>query len=494
MNTTSHQTTDQLHLRPLTDYLMTGPALADRRHRLDFEEFRAAVSAAALRLNQLGVGRGDTVATVLANRVELIVTMYAAWTLGAALTPVNPALTEDEIAYQLSDAAVRVAVVDGTSAPKMPHEIQLLQADSLLAGPTDLAPLLAPNPSPSDLALIIYTSGTTGRPKGVTLDHRNIAAMTAILHQHFQITEKDRSLLILPLFHVNGIMISVVSPLSAGGSAMLGDRFDPETFWTAVRDEKPTFFSGVPAIFNRLTNLPADVQPYTCSLRFAMCGAAPMPAQAITKFEARYQVPVSEGYGLSETTVALTINPLGAHRRPGTVGVPLPGLQIRVVDETGLDRPDGLDGEVLACGPTLMRGYLGRPAETAAAFRDGWLCTGDVGHLDDGYLVLVDRKKDLIIRGGENIAPSEIEAVIAGHPDVAEVAVVGRPHPDLGEEPVAFVATRTGQPADADDLLRFTARVLAKFKLPRAFISIDRLPRNAVGKVDKTLLRKQAGL
>ena len=140
-----------------------------------------------------------------------------------------------------------------------------------------------------------------------------------------------------------------------------------------------------------------------------------------------------------------------------------------------------------------MRGYLGRPAETAAAFRDGWLCTGDVGHLDDGYLVLVDRKKDLIIRGGENIAPSEIEAVIAGHPDVAEVAVVGRPHPDLGEEPVAFVATRTGQPADADDLLRFTARVLAKFKLPRAFICIDRLPRNAVGKVDKTLLRKQAG-
>jgi acyl-CoA synthetase (AMP-forming)/AMP-acid ligase II len=480
-----------LHLRPLTDAGLQGPALADQRSRLDFEAFRRAVNVTAERLCDLGVGRGDAVAAILPNRIELIITMYAAWALGAAFTPVNSALTADEIAYQLADAQARAVVTEPCTAAKAEVVPRRVDADTILGLAAGSGPVRAPAARPADVALIIYTSGTTGRPKGVLLDHSNIAAMTSMLHRHHHITAADRSLLVLPLFHVNGIMVSVVSPLSAGGSSMVLGRFDGETFWSAVQSERPTFFSAVPAVFNQLVHLPAEMRPDTSSLRFAVCGAAPMPASLIAEFEGRYGVAISEGYGLSESTVALTANPIGEGRRPGTVGMPLPGLSVRVVDDAGHTVPDGVDGEVVARGPTIMGGYLDRPEDTAAALQDGWLHTGDVGHFDDGYLVLVDRKKDLIIRGGENIAPSEVEAVISTHPDVREAAVVGRPHPVMGEEPVAFVVAKPGYTIDADTLLEHARRVLAKFKLPRAFIVKDELPRTAIGKVDKLQLRKE---
>jgi long-chain acyl-CoA synthetase len=482
-----------VHLRPIDDVEFSGDAVADESVRLDYDQFRAAVRGAAGFLADHGVERGDVVAVVLPNRVELVVTMYAAWLLGAALTPVNPALTEDEVSYQLADGNARLAVVDAASKALV-TSVPVIDVDDVLAAASGGAspPESATGPQPNGLALLIYTSGTTGRPKGVRLDHANLSAMTTALEHGMHFTAADRALLILPLFHVNAIMISVVAPLAMGGSAMILSRFDAKTFWASVESERPTYFSAVPAIYVFLGALPAEVKPDLASLRFVICGAAPMPPSAIADFETRYRVPLIEGYGLSESTVALTVNPLEGPRKAGTVGKPLPGLEVAIMNDDGERVPSGEDGEVVARGATIMRGYLDKPTETAAALQDGWLHTGDVGHFDeDGYLVLVDRKKDLIIRGGENISPSEVEAALAAHPGVLEVAVVGRPDPVMGEEPVAFVVARQGHHLDTAELLDRVRPVLARFKIPKEIRVVDSLPRNAVGKILKAPLRDE---
>jgi long-chain acyl-CoA synthetase len=473
------------HLDVLHGPDRSGEVVADARLRLDCPSFRAAVSAAATTLADHGIGHGDVVATVLSNRVELVVTLFAAWDLGAALTPVNPTLTADEIAYQLADGGAKVAVVEPTTEAKV--SVDAIAVDALCNGNEPAAFRRAA--APDDLALLVYTSGTTGKPKGVMLDHANVEAMTLMLLDANTLTAEDKSLLVLPLFHVNAIMLSIVTPLAVGASAYIAERFDAHAFWPLVEQERPAFFSAVPAIYFFLTILPEDIRPDVSSVRLAACGAAPMPADAITAFERRYGIPIVEGYGLSESTVALTTNPIDDRRR-GTVGKPLPGVELRIVDEDLTALPIGRDGEVVARGPNIMRGYLGRPDETAAALRDGWLHTGDVGHLAaGGYLVLVDRKKDLIIRGGENISPSEVEAILQSHPTVAQAAVVGRPDPVMGEEPVAFVVAAPGHAIDETQLIDHCRTMLARFKIPRAIHELDDLPRNAVGKVTKQPLR-----
>jgi long-chain acyl-CoA synthetase len=478
------------HLRPLTDGDLSGPAVADERIALDHESFRAAVAATATVLAARGIGRGDVVGAVLSNRTELVVTMYATWLLGAALTPVNPALTTDEVTYQLTDAGARLAVVEDASRALV-TTVAALHADDVPLVAALSRPPETGNVRAGDLALLIYTSGTTGRPKGVCLDHANLSAMTDALHRHVGFGSDDRALLVLPLFHVNAIMLSVVAPLAAGGSATMVARFDAKNFWSTLERERPTYFSAVPAIYALLAALPPDIDPDVSSLRLAICGAAPMPPAVIEEFELRYGIPIVEGYGLSESTVALTVNPPDGVRKRGTVGQPLPGVELAILDDEGRPLPPGADGEVVARGATIMRGYLNKPAETAAALANGWLHTGDVGHVDeDGYLVLVDRKKDLIIRGGENISPSEVEAVIAAHPAVLETAVVGRPDAVLGEVPVAFVVARDGQVVDEAELLERLRTVLAKFKVPQEIRIVHELPRNAVGKIVKAPLRE----
>ena len=339
---------------------------------------------------------------------------------------------------------------------------------------------------------MIYTGGTTGRPKGVMLDHANLVATAAMIVDWFEMTAADRCLLVLPLFHVNGIMVSVVSPLVAGGSTVIAPRFDPTTFWDLVERVRPTYFSAVPTIYAMLTGLPAEVQPDTSSLRCVVCGAAPMPAAAIREFEDRYGVRILEGYGQSEGTVVTTANPLHGVRKPGTVGLPLPGQEVRIVG--GDDEPltSGQVGEVTVRGPNVMRGYLGKPEETAHTLRGGWLHSGDVGRFDDdGYLVLVDRLKDMIIRGGENIYPKEIEDALYAHPSVAEAAVVGAPDPLFGEEPVAFVVLRPGLAAEPDELIEHCKTLLAKFKVPRAVFIETSLPKTPIGKIAKPALRER---
>jgi acyl-CoA synthetase (AMP-forming)/AMP-acid ligase II len=340
------------------------------------------------------------------------------------------------------------------------------------------------------LALIIYTSGTTGRPKGVMLDHANIAAMCRMIVDGIGLDETDHSLLVLPLFHVNGIVVSVLSPLLAGGRATIAGRFKASAFFASVEAARPTYFSAVPAIYALLVSLPDEVRPDTSSLRRAICGAAPMPAELIARFENRFGVPVVEGYGLSEGTCASTLNPPAGPRKPRTVGLPLPGQTVAVMDAEGSLLDAGAVGEVVVRGPNVMRGYLGLPDETARTVVDGWLHTGDVGRFDaDGFLVLVDRIKDMIIRGGENIYPKEIENVLHAHPAVLEAAVVGAPDPVLGEVPVAYVALLPGSAVTAGELVGHCRGSLARVKVPVSVVVTESLPKNPVGKIDKPRLR-----
>jgi long-chain acyl-CoA synthetase len=465
-----------------------GPAVADDATDLTNAQFHRTVTRAAAAMKACGVGPGDVAAVMLPNTVSLVVSLFAAWRLGAAVTPLNPTLAPAEAAYQVDDAAAKVLIADGpvqfdTSAAVV-STADLTSADQPAAD--------APVSSGDDtLALLIYTSGTTGRPKGVMLDHANLNAMCGMVIEAFSLTETDHSLLVLPLFHVNGIVAGTLSPLLAGGHTTIAGRFSPQTFWSRIEQSGATYFSAVPTIYTMLADLPTGVRPDTSSVRYAVCGAAPASVELLAKFESRYGIPIVEGYGLSEGTCASTVNPLDGVRKPGTVGLPLPGQKIKIVDSNGEPVADGDTGEVLIQGPNVMRGYLSRPEDTAKTLVDGWLHTGDVGRLDDdGYLVLVDRAKDMIIRGGENIYPKEIETVIYQLPEIAEAAVVGRAKPVYGEEPVLFVASNSGQPVDVERIRDHAARLLAKYKLPVKITVLDELPKNPVGKIDKPSLRR----
>jgi len=466
--------------------------LDDGTSSLTNRQFELAVDAAAQHLIKAGVGRGDVVALMLPNRVEMIVALFAAWQIGAAVSPINPALTTAEASYQLEDSCSKLVVVDDNTADRVAASGVLPFPVADLSGSVEDRPITTTGQDLGDIALLIYTSGTTGRPKGVIIDHANIAAMCSSLIEAFDLTERDRSLLVLPLFHANGLLVGTLSPLWAGGSVMIGPRFDPRQFWSLVEHARPTYFSAVPTMYSMLANLPAEIAADTSSLRFAICGAAPMPAGLIHQFEARYAVNVAEGYGLSEGTVASTLNPVLGPRKPGTVGRPLTGQTIAVVDQDGQTLPDGARGEVVISGPTIMRGYWNRPEETAETLRGGMLHTGDVGYIDaDGYLVLVDRIKDMIIRGGENIYPKEIETVLYSHHAVLEAAVIGRPDERLGEVVIAYVALKPECSVSTSELLEHCRSSLASYKVPTEILVEPALPKNSVGKLIKGPLRSR---
>jgi long-chain acyl-CoA synthetase len=468
----------------------SGPSVADDDIDVNNAEFLAAVQRAAASLQRHGVSAGDVVAIMLPNTASLVVSLFAAWRLRAAVTPINPSLRPAEVNYQVSDAAAKVLIVEDppdfdAGTPAVLTTAELASAEP---GP-DL--LEAPDPPDDTLALLIYTSGTTGRPKGVMLDHANLNAMCRSTIDGFMLTSADHSLLILPLFHVNGIVVGTLSPLLAGGRATVAGRFKPATFWDRIEQSRATYFSAVPTIYTMLCGLPESVKPDTSSVRFAICGAAPASVELLEGFESRYGIPLIEGYGLSEGSCASTVNPLVGKRKAGTVGLPLPGQTIRLLDPEGKPVPQGEAGEVVIKGPNVMRGYLNRPEETAKTIVDGWLHTGDIGRFDeDGYLVLVDRAKDMIIRGGENIYPREIEAVVHQLPQIAEAAVIGRPNPLYGEEPVLFVSLHPGKSISVEEIRDHLAESLSKYKLPVEITILDDLPKNPVGKIDKRMLRK----
>lgn len=472
-----------------------GACLSWPEGRLNNSEFAAAVAATAQTLrDRHGITSGSVVGVLLRNVPELITTMFATWSLGAALTPINPSLTDDEVLFQLDDSGAK-ALVGEERADALSLELGLgylsVTDECFRADPADdLADALDGSAvREDDAGLVVYTSGTTGRPKGCVLEQSNLAAMVWSLVNGLDHGEDVRSLLVLPLFHCNGLLAGTVMPLKLGGSVHVLPKFDPSTFWDVVETERPSYFSAVPTIFSVLearTTRKVDAS----SLRFAICGAAPMSKDAIARFENRFDIDMVEGYGLSECSVCATLNRNDGTAKPGTVGPALPGFEIGIKDPDGTLLPVGETGEVVIASRTIMRGYLDRPEATAEVLRDGWLHTGDVGFLDaDGYLTLVDRIKDLIIRGGENIYPKEIEGALLGHDLVVEAAVVGAPDEKYGEVVVAHVALRSGASIAEEELLSFLEPRLARYKLPARIHLCEGLPKNSVGKIVKGDLR-----
>ncbi|BBP59473.1 AMP-binding protein [Pseudomonas sp. St316] len=471
-------------LRALTD--PDGLCIADDSSNLTNRQFHSRVLAAAGVLADRGVGIGDVVAIMLPNQVEFVVAMFAAWRLGAAVTPINPGHTSKEATHQLVDSRAKLLI--NASGEGIVQNLPSLPVAALEMGPSYEG---LPVEELGALALLIYTSGTTGLPKGVMLDHANIMAMSEMGRDSLKVTATDHCLLILPLFHVNGIVVSTLVPLLGGGRVTIRKRFNIDTFFEDVELVRPSYISAVPTIYAMLNALSDEVKPDTSSLRYGICGAAPASAELLKKFEDRFGFPLLEGYGLSEGTCASTINPVDGLRKAGTVGLPFIGQRVAIADSSGRHLPQGAVGEVLVQGPNVMRGYLGKPEETAKTIVDSWLRTGDIGRIDeDGYLSIVGRLKEMIIRGGENIYPKEIEDVLFEFTGVLEAAVIGAPHETFGEIVIAYVAFRSGYTGTQEALSEHCADRLTRYKRPSRIIVVDNLPKNAMGKVDKLKLGK----
>jgi long-chain acyl-CoA synthetase len=470
------------------------------------DELSGHVAAGLL---DLGLRPGQTVAVQLPNVPQFLFAYFGILKAGLLMVPLNPLLRTAEIAYHLqdSDAALLITfdafAAEAVRAAEQVGELPVLVVTSSGNGPPegirnfdelyraadtgDIAPT-----NPDDTAVLLYTSGTTGRPKGAELTHFQMFMACTVGGETFGYTPEDVSLLVLPLFHVFGLSSTLNVAVRYGGSVVLVPRFETDAVLDALERGRCTVFCGVPTMYVAL--LQADVAGRDLSaLRVGVSGGASIPGEVIRGFEEKFPgVVILEGYGLSETVALATFNQSAEQRRVLSIGRPMWGIDIRVVDEEDRPLPAGPEnvGEIVIRGHNVMKGYYKNPAATAEAMRGGWFRTGDLAYRDeDGFLFIVDRKKDMVIRGGFNVYPREIEEVLYQHAAVAEAAVVGRPDDRLGEEVVAFVSVRPGMAAEPAELIAFCKERLAAYKYPRAIHLIDELPKNATGKVLKTELR-----
>ena len=428
-------------------------------------------------LGDLGVRPGDRVAVQVEKSPAMVLLYLACVRAGAVLMPMNPAYTDDEVAYLVGDAEPTLVVQDPARAGSSAMTMEALAA----AAARQPAAFDDVERGPDDLAAMLYTSGTTGRPKGAMLSQRNLASNAAALHAVWGFTPDDVLLHALPIFHTHGLFVATNCVLANGTGMVFLPRFDT----AAVIEHLPrcTVFMGVPTFYTRLLADAAFDASCCGSIRVFISGSAPLLASTHAEFRARTGHAILERYGMTETSM-ITSNPLDGERRPGTVGFPLPGVDVRVVGDTAI-------GGIEVRGPNVFTGYWKQPELTASEFTDdGFFRTGDVGTFDgDGYLSIVGRSKDLIISGGLNVYPKEVEEVLDDLPGVVESAVVGVPDADFGEAVVAVVIAHAGTALDGDALRDEARRRLAGYKVPKRVVVVDALPRNAMGKIEKAKLR-----
>lgn len=457
---------------PAVDFL----ASDGRRESRTFGEIEDASNRIARVLAARGFTTGDRLCVHLPNCVEFIELFLASVKLGVIFVPINILYRDREIEHIVRDAEPK-AVIGAGELPELMRAAASAHGDARVAAAID-------GDAP---AAIVYTSGTTGASKGAVLSHNNFAANALNLITCWQITNADRLLLPLPLFHVHGLGNGVHTWLITGCRLQLLERFEHQKAAAVLTELRPTLFFGVPTIYVRLLETPPAVaREIGVGMRLFVSGSAPLAAQVLEDFRALFGHTILERYGMSETLMNLS-NPYLGERRAGTVGFPLPGVSVRLVNSEGGEIAGGETGEIHLRGPNVITGYWNRPDATRAAFADGWFRTGDLAvRSPDGYYTLVGRRSDVIISGGFNIYPREIEEFLAEQPEIAEAAVVGRPDRLRGEVPVAYIVTRA--PVASDELESRCRAALASFKTPRAFIAIDKLPRNAMGKIQKHLL------
>jgi malonyl-CoA/methylmalonyl-CoA synthetase len=469
---------------------------------LSYRDFLALSARYAALLTARGATAGERVAVQVEKSHQALALYAACLQAGAIYLPLNTAYTTDELRYFLEDSDACMLVCDSLKAPGLAPladslgcQMLTLDADGTgtladasrhLKGALGIAPR-----DEDDIAAILYTSGTTGRSKGAMLTHRNLLSNARALVEGWRFTESDVLLHVLPIFHSHGLFVATHVTLAAGARMIFLPRFDIDT--VVANLPLATTMMGVPTFYTRLLEdlrLNADLVGH---MRLFISGSAPLLADTHTRFESRTGHRILERYGLTETSMN-TSNPYEGERRPGTVGFPLPGIEVRITDPaTAALLAGGEIGQIEVHGPNVFKGYWRNPEKTAADLRpDGWFITGDLGRVDaDGYLHIVGRDKDLIISGGYNIYPKEIELLLDAQPGILESAVIGVPHPDFGESVVAVLVADDSGPPDLDALAAEVADRLARFKHPRRFVTIDTLPRNAMGKVQKALLRAQ---
>lgn len=482
-----------------TERAPDAPCLLWRGATLTYRDVLAAALEVAAGLRALGVKPGDRVALALENGPRWVSAYLGVGFAGGVVVPINTQYRARELMHLLGDSEVSLAVAGSAALaevmalrsdlPSLRHVVAAEgEATGSLTWPTLLGRHVEPRlPAADDLALLVYTSGTTGRAKGVMLAHGNLAANAQAITQAWGWTSADRLLLMLPLFHIHGLGVGLHGTLSTGASVDLRPRFDAVEALTALASGDDSLFFGVPTMYGRLLAAAQERAERPKGVRLFVSGSAPLSPSLFAEFERVFGQTILERYGMSEGGM-LTTNPLGGPRRAGTVGVPFPGQVVRV-GKPSRPAPVGEVGPVWVRGPNLFRGYWRQPEATAAVFQGEWFNTGDLGFLDaDGVLTLVGRAKELIITGGFNVYPREVEDVLVTHPQVAEAAVVGLPDDDLGEQVAAFVVPR--DPAlTPDELVDYCRARLAPYKKPRRVVFVPALPRNAMGKVQKDALK-----
>jgi long-chain acyl-CoA synthetase len=491
----------------------------DTGREISYQQLNQQANRVSNLLTSFGIQKGEKVAILLPNIPDFLFAYFGAMKLGAVAGPINILLKEKEISFVLNNSEsyvlftgkeflpyieaievecplLREIVVvdwDGNDPLETTISIPTHSMEKVLRLMSDTLEGL--DVSPKDEAMIIYTSGTTGNPKGVLLTHENLIINASHIVSSHRFDDNTRALCILPLFHVNGEVVTVISPLYFGGSVVIPQKFSASRFWETIAKYKVNFFSAVPTNLSILLHTNTDTsQLDLSSLKFCICGAAPLPVEVQKAFEKKFGIYIIEGYGLSETTCYSSFNhhpPKGQealgegnrYRRFSSIGVAF-GNEMKIFDNNDQELPPGERGEIVIRGRNVMKGYFKRPEATEEAFKSGWFHTGDIGYMDqDGYFYITDRKKDMIIRGGENIYPREIDEVLYEHPKVRDAATVGVPHDKYGEDVRSFIVLKEGQTATEQELLDYCQERLAFYKCPKEITFIDEIPKGPSGKL-----------
>ncbi|WP_100011426.1 fatty acid--CoA ligase family protein [Lentibacillus sediminis] len=490
------------------------PAYIFQDKETTYMELEGAVQKFAASLQKLGIQKGDHIALVTGNSPYYVIGLYGALRIGAVVLPINPLYTSHELSYILDNGDVKAvitmdillekfAAIDGElseiahyivceSAPNKQDESGLpenkLRSFTQFVENGSLG-IPTPKLEDDDLAVILYTSGTTGKPKGAMLTHKNLYSNAKDVADYLTINGDDRVIATLPMFHVFCLTVALNAPLMNGGTVLIMPNFSPQEVFDLAGKQQATVFAGVPTMYNYLLQTGKDRKPDFSTIRLCISGGSAMPVALLKDFEEAFALQISEGYGLSEASPVTTFNPLDAPRKPGSIGKSIVNVENKVVDETGEEVEHGEVGELTVKGPNVMRGYYKMPDETAVTLKKGWLHTGDMARMDDeGYFYIVDRKKDMILVGGYNVYPREVEEVLYSHPAISEVAVVGTPHPGTGEAVHAFVVSDDSNLTPAS-LKEYCREQLVNYKTPTEFSFLEELPKNTTGKILRRSLR-----
>ncbi|WP_082234695.1 long-chain-fatty-acid--CoA ligase [Halobacillus massiliensis] len=480
---------------------------------VSYKVFDDSVTKFASQLSKFGYKKGDHIALVSGNSPLFMVGLYGALRAGVTVIPINPTYTADEMVYILKNGDVRGVITVDLLMEKFEQLDNELMVENYFVGDsgaksnssslnykmkpfTDLVEdgdlhYKGPDLSSDDTAVILYTSGTTGKPKGAMLTHQNLYSNATDTADYLRINSHDRIVATLPMFHVFCLTVALNAPIMNGGTILIVPQFSPDDVFRIAGKYKATVFAGVPTMYNYLLQTGREKVDTFKDMRICVSGGSSLPVTLLYDFEKMFKVRISEGYGLSEASPVTAFNPLDRPRKPGSIGTNITNVENKIVDELGEEVPVGEVGELIVQGPNVMKGYYKMPEETAVAIKDGWLYTGDMAKKDEeGYFYIVDRKKDMIIVGGYNVYPREVEEVLYSHPDISEAAVVGAPHPESGETVVCFVVS-ADENLDETKLKEFCKKSLAKYKQPSEIHFMAELPKNTTGKILRKNLRDQ---